>query len=90
MLGLLQSCTHFHFCIFMSRFDICTNFFQTTWLICVVAAGDVVEVLVAVAVDTVVAVDVVEVPVVLLNHQQMKWRSAFKQKWKGLRCGRSW
>ena len=48
------------------------------------------EVLVAVAVDTVVAVDVVEVPVVLLNHQQMKWRSAFKQKRKGLRCGRSW
>ena len=28
-----------------------------------------------------------EVPVVLLNHQQMKWRNAFKQKWKGLRCG---
>ena len=90
MLWLLQSCTHFHFCIILSHFDICTNFFPTTWLICVVAAGDVVEVLVAVAVDTVVAVDVVEVPVVLLNHQQMKWRSAFKQKRKGLRCGRSW
>ena len=90
MLWLLQSCMHFHFCIILSHFDICTNFFPTTWLICVVAAGDVVEVLVAVAVDTVVAVDVVEVPVVLLNHQQMKWQSAFKQKWKGLRCGRFW
>ena len=90
MLWLLQSCTHFHFCIILSHFDICTNFFPTTWLICVVAAGDVVEVLVAVAVDTVVAVDVVKVPVVLLNHQQMKWRSASKQKWKSLMCGRFW
>lgn len=67
----------------MSRFDICTNFFQTTWLICVVAAGDVVEVLVAVAVDVVI------VPVVLLNHQQMKWRTMFTQKWMGLRFGKS-
>ena len=67
----------------MSRFNVCTNFFQTTWLICVVAAGDVVEVLVA------VAVDVVEVLEVLLNHQQMKWRTMFTQKWKGLRFGKS-
>ena len=83
MLRLLQSCTHFHFCIILSHFDICTNFFPTTWLIYVVAGGDVVEVLVAVAVDVVI------VPVVLLNHQQMKWRTMFTQKWMGLRFGKS-
>ena len=48
------------------------------------------EVLVAVAVDVVIAVDVVKVLEVLLNYQQMKWRSASKQKWKSLMCGRFW